>query len=193
MGKSRSSSAWTAFALLAAVLIGSSLVYQWWQSRTQQRISASVADRKPPSMPESATPKPTAAPDQTLGGETDAGQPQPSPDVQSQDEASAQPRTGAPVQVVLSATEDTWVRVTSDGSHVFSGTLTPEETRTVEGTENIRLRVGNAGGLSVTLNGKPVGPIGPRGQIRELELTPGGADIRLPTPTAPAVAPPDIL
>jgi hypothetical protein len=97
------------------------------------------------------------------------------------------------VQVVLSATEETWVRVTSDGSHIFSGTLTPEETRTVEGTGNIRLRVGNAGGLSVTLNGRPVGPIGPRGQIRELELTPGGADIRLPTPTAPAVAPPDIL
>jgi len=38
----------------------------------------------------------------------------------------------------------------------------------------------------VTLNGKPVGPIGPHGEIRLLELTPAGARI---APRAKATGP----
>ena len=39
------------------------------------------------------------------------------------------------------------------------------------------LLIGNAGGLEISLNGKPIGPVGPRGQIRIVELTPAGFQI----------------
>ncbi len=47
----------------------------------------------------------------------------------------------------------------------------------MEASEKIRLLIGNAGGLDVSLNGKPIGPIGPRGQVRIVELTPNGFQI----------------
>ena len=36
--------------------------------------------------------------------------------------------------------------------------------------------VGNAGGVEISLNGKPIGPIGPRGQVRVVEFTPASED-----------------
>jgi hypothetical protein len=52
----------------------------------------------------------------------------------------------------------------------------------VEAAGKIRVRVGNAGGLAVSLNGKPLGEIGPRGQIRTVELTSAGSEILTPPP-----------
>jgi len=34
----------------------------------------------------------------------------------------------------------------------------------------VRLLIGNAGGLEISLNGKPIGPVGSRGQICVVEL-----------------------
>jgi hypothetical protein len=39
------------------------------------------------------------------------------------------------------------------------------------------LRLGNAGGAAITLNGKQLEPIGPKGQVREVQLTSGGFQI----------------
>ena len=72
----------------------------------------------------------------------------------------------------LSATEKTWLSITSDGKQIFSGVLQPSQTKTLTGLEAAKLRVGNAGGLEVRWNGKPIGPIGPRGQVRVILFTP---------------------
>jgi hypothetical protein len=77
----------------------------------------------------------------------------------------------------LSAGEKTWVSVSSDGKNVYSDALKAHETKVVEASEKVRLLIGNAGGLDVSLNGKSIGPIGPRGQIRVVELTPEGFQI----------------
>ena len=47
----------------------------------------------------------------------------------------------------------------------------------VEASGKVRLLIGNAGGLAISLNGKPIGPIGPKGQVRVVELTPAGFQI----------------
>ena len=75
------------------------------------------------------------------------------------------------VQVDITVTEQTWLSLSSDGKRIFSGTLRPTETKTVEGRESATLKVGNAAGLEVRLNGRPIGPIGPRGQVRVVMFT----------------------
>jgi hypothetical protein len=41
----------------------------------------------------------------------------------------------------------------------------------------VRLRVGNAGGLDVVLNGRTMDPIGPLGHVREVIITEGGMEV----------------
>jgi hypothetical protein len=80
----------------------------------------------------------------------------------------------------LSATEKTWLSITSDGKQVFSGILEPSQTKTLAGLDMAKMKVGNAGGLDVLWNGKPIGPIGPRGQVREVLFTPDNFQILSP-------------
>src|SRR5262249_32250168 len=70
-----------------------------------------------------------------------------------------------PVQVVIAAEEAVWVLARADGQYLFSGTLEPQQSRTVEADRAVLVRLGNAGGVSITLNGKPIGPVGPKGQV----------------------------
>jgi len=73
--------------------------------------------------------------------------------------------------VDLSALEPTWLSVTADGKQEFSGTLEPEQKKSFEGRERGRIRTGNAGGISLVFNGKSIGVVGPRGQIRDVVFT----------------------
>jgi cytoskeletal protein RodZ len=84
-----------------------------------------------------------------------------------QDELAA----GSRVELALAATEETWISASSDGTPVFSGILEANQTKTIEGKELAKLRVGNAAGLEVRLNGKPLGPLGAHGQVRDLVFT----------------------
>jgi cytoskeleton protein RodZ len=81
------------------------------------------------------------------------------------------------VMLDLLAHEATWLSVSSDGKPVFSGTLHPNETKTVSGKQFAKVRVGNAAGLEVRLNGKPLGPLGARGQVLTVLFTPDNFQI----------------
>ncbi|KUO66582.1 MAG: hypothetical protein APF84_17295 [Gracilibacter sp. BRH_c7a] len=61
----------------------------------------------------------------------------------------------------LSFTEDCWLRVRVDGNVVIDGMRRAGVTETLQGTKLIEfLTVGNAGGLTITLNGKEIPPLG---------------------------------
>jgi cytoskeleton protein RodZ len=79
-----------------------------------------------------------------------------------------------PVQVILTAHEATWVQVSADGRTAFVGILRPNDTRTIAADDQIKIIAGNAGGLDISLNGKPLDPIGPVGQVRTVRLTAEG-------------------
>jgi cytoskeleton protein RodZ len=79
-----------------------------------------------------------------------------------------------PVQVVLTAREVVWVQVSADGHTAFVGTLHPNETRFIAADAQVRILAGNAGGLDISLNGKALDPIGPKGQTRTVRLTAEG-------------------
>ena len=80
----------------------------------------------------------------------------------------------------LSATEKTWISITSEGKQIFSGILLPSQTKTLSGLEVAKVKVGNAGGLEIRWNGKEIGPIGPRGQVRVLKFTKENFEILQP-------------
>ena len=56
------------------------------------------------------------------------------------------------------------------------GTLSPNETKEISANGQIRLQTGNAGALTVSLNGKTLDPLGRIGQFRELRLTAEGPE-----------------
>ena len=83
----------------------------------------------------------------------------------------------------LSATEKTWISITSDGKEIFSGVLQPSQTKTLTGSDVAKLRIGNAGGLEIQWNGKTIGPVGPRGQVRVVVFTPENFQVLPVAPT----------
>ena len=81
----------------------------------------------------------------------------------------------ARLQIVLTAQQQVWISADVDGKPGYRGTMGEGEIQTIQGEERIKLFVGNAGALGVTLNGKPVGPVGKTGEVVVLELTPEGS------------------
>jgi hypothetical protein len=49
--------------------------------------------------------------------------------------------------------------------------------RAFDGNESILLRLGNAGGVTILQNGKPIGPVGPKGQVRTLQFNAAGFQV----------------
>jgi cytoskeleton protein RodZ len=163
----KSTSPWGALAGVVVVVLGCSIAYNWWVSAQSQPQTQTVAS----AARESAAPPEAGQPAQQA---IEAAPPVDTPS----------PNPAVPVYVTLSASEDTWVSAVADGEERFAAILGPNETRTVEAQSGVRLVVGNAGGLTVNLNGKPIGELGPRGQVRIVNLTPNGAEIQSKSPAA---------
>lgn len=89
----------------------------------------------------------------------------------------------SPVQVTVTALKASWVSLTADGKSSFTGTLEPNETKEISATEQVKLVAGNAGGVTVSLNGKTLDPIGPEGQVRVVRLTAEGPQFLAKSPT----------
>jgi cytoskeleton protein RodZ len=83
---------------------------------------------------------------------------------------------GPPGQrLVVKALEPTWIRVQMDGSRSVEELLPAGATREWSADKRFVLTVGNAGGISLELNGRALPPIGaPGAVIRELVLPADG-------------------
>jgi cytoskeletal protein RodZ len=68
--------------------------------------------------------------------------------------------------LTLSARESCWVAVQVDGQTVLNRVLSGGETETLEAQGEIVLSVGNAGGLSFSVNDKPGMPLGRAGEVK---------------------------
>jgi cytoskeleton protein RodZ len=183
---------------LGLVLFACSGFYAWW-TRTAEAAATkphplpAVIQPAPvstPSVPPPAVPTPTVS--------VPAQNPAPANTPAAPATAEVQPAVIAQTvsqtvdginQVVLnlSATEKTWLSITSEGKRLFSGFLEPSQTKTLTGLDAARMTVGNAGGLEVRLNGKPIGPIGKSGQVRVVVFTPDNFEVLpLAIPGAPS-------
>jgi cytoskeleton protein RodZ len=172
------SRSWTArtslsYAALVVVLVAGARIDGWWHE------SGTVATKKTESRApvlENTTPRTAPSPATELVSPASVSQVAARPAAAApvaaaakQDEPAAP--AGSKVELALTATEETWLSVSSDGTPVFSGLLEANQTKTVEGKEFAELRVGNAAGLEVRLNGKPLGTLGAHSQVRDLLIT----------------------
>ncbi len=69
--------------------------------------------------------------------------------------------------LILSATvlEEVWVSIAIDGKEEVQELLQAGDFRTWEAEESLKIKVGNAEGIELELNGEPLEPLGERGQI----------------------------
>lgn len=145
-------SARVAAALLFIVVIGCSGLYALW-NRAQES-----ADRATEASQVSTVSEPTAT------AVVDAPK---APDIVENARIEQPPshETGQ-INVNLAATEKTWVSVSSAGRTVFAGVLNASQTKDFALNDDGKLLTSNAAGLDVRMNGRPIGPLGHRGQVK---------------------------
>jgi cytoskeleton protein RodZ len=77
------------------------------------------------------------------------------------------------VTVVLHARDVSWVQATTaSGKELFQGNLRRGQVKTFTDRQRINLVVGNAGGVTLTVNGTDVGTPGRAGQVARVHFTP---------------------
>jgi cytoskeleton protein RodZ len=188
------SSSLPALAMVVVVMLVCSGVYSWWQkskasaSTAAQTAAVTHTAQAHPQALDPAPPQPASPPasHQDIGS-ADRPAPESAPAVpNSPAPAVTPPAAPGPVHVELTASEPVWVLVQTDGKYSFSGTLEANQTRAVDATAKVVLRIGNAGGVNITLNGKVIGAVGAKGQVKTIQLTSGGWTAAVSKPALPA-------
>jgi cytoskeleton protein RodZ len=210
VGERRSwSSSLPALAMVVVVMLGCSGVYAWWQrnrhavSAHEQTPAATATGQGQDSAPAVRAAPPPATPGhglvQPVSTAAGTGSPaispaanprpeQAAPALREAGEAAAPPRPAGPVHVQVTANSLVWMFAKADGKTSFTGTLEANQSRTIDAQDTVVVRLGNAAGADITLNGKSIGPVGPQGQPRTIQLTSGGFQIVAAPPK-----PPDLL
>jgi cytoskeleton protein RodZ len=210
---SRWSKSLPALVMVVGVMLACSLAYSWLQ-RPRRPATIQTALNTPAAQAAGATASqptptaPTASDHPAVGAQNSPTEAKASNEAKPANTAERQnlngaipatappaatpiPQAGldpnAPVRVEMTADDPVWISVKADGKNLYSGTLQPQETKTAGANQNITIRVGNAGGIHISLNGKPIGSLGPKGQVRTVQLTSGGFQILVPEVSKPAV------
>jgi cytoskeleton protein RodZ len=89
------------------------------------------------------------------------------------DGARADGVVGGTVRIVIRATAESWIKIRDANQTVLrEGFLKAGETYDVPDRPGVSMRTGNAGGLYITVDGKPVPPIGGMGAVKNVLLDP---------------------
>ena len=144
-------SIWAVLGALVALALVGFVAYEYWQYVQ--------GGGKTPVAAASAAPQPGAA---ASGSQTLAPGASGSPSA----EPSATPASTARHQIAIRLTQRSWLRVSIDGSTQLEGIYPAGTSRTFTGSV-ADVRAGNAGGVTVALNGRPPVPMGKDGDVVE--------------------------
>ena len=186
-GKSDSGSSALVVAVLALLLIVAAGIGGWeyfLRSRANSEPAPSetrVASPPPAAQPPVATTQPTpAATPATSPAKPDARSalklPPPAPSVKpaANSTTGADAAQGPSFELLIRAREDSWMSIVADGKEVMSGTLKAATEKSVRARDRVVLKIGNAGGVEISHNGKTMAPLGDPGQSRTVTFTPSG-------------------
>jgi cytoskeletal protein RodZ len=196
---------YTSAATLVLVVVGCSGVYAWWHDTRSFGFNAASFSKmtddvrafarrktafasskavKPSPKPVATSARPPSVPRQKFTESAVvpvalASNTKPS---ETEEIALGSPAVASDYKVMLDlmAHEATWLSVSSDGKPVFSGILQPNQSKSVGGRQFAKMRVGNAAGLEVRLNGRLLAPLGARGQVLIVLFTPDNFQIFSP-------------
>lgn len=108
-----------------------------------------------------------------LSGSDDSAK-KPAPQQQTQQVEAPAPKTYDGVEVTATFTADCWLEVKADGKTIYEGTLKKGDSQTWKGTDKVTVRVGDAGAVSFSVNGKDLGTAGKTGQVANKTFTKDG-------------------
>lgn len=152
----------TSVAALSVLIIAGLLL---WSERPAESVS-------PPAPAPAVASTPTPAPPPAVA---EAKPPATTP------VARSAPSQAGSSTLEIEASEPTWVSVTAaDGQKLISRLFVPGDSRKLDLTGLTTLRAGNAGGLSLRLNGEAVQPIGGHGEVRDVIFNNGSYKVRTP-------------
>jgi cytoskeleton protein RodZ len=81
----------------------------------------------------------------------------------------------APLRIEFTITRVCWISAKADGQQIIYRLLQPGERQTLTASKEVQLRVGDAGAVTWTVNGRNPGPMGAAGQVRDISITPENA------------------
>jgi len=83
----------------------------------------------------------------------------------------------SPGDLVVSMTFERpcWLTASADGTRVVYKTMEPGSTQVLKASREIAIRVGDAGAVAWTVNGRAQAPLGGPGEVRNVVLTPPGS------------------
>jgi len=135
--------------LIVAVLILAALVFlawkTWWEKPNDASEGGSAASI--PAGPAATVPTDRVFPPPTAP-------------------TAASPVPAGKIVVALVARNSSWAEAKVDGAIAFNRVLNSGETERLEANREVVLSVGNAGGIALTLNGRPGVSLGRSGEVR---------------------------
>ncbi len=78
----------------------------------------------------------------------------------------------SPIQVEMTLTSQSWLRIVADGTTEFEGILQPGDTRLLKADKSLTIRAGNAGGVMVSFNSSKAVALGKPGTVQEVTYSP---------------------
>jgi len=174
-----------ALAALVGVLVGYGF---WMKSRPHSSTAVESARQSTPAT--STTEPPANAPAIASSAELAKTPSEPAapattatPPVAHVPEGKSAPAesTGTPLPakenaffVQIKAKEDSWVSIVADGKSVMQRVLTADKQKKIKAGKSVILRTGNAGGIEVSFNGRPLGALGNENEPRTLTFNASG-------------------
>jgi cytoskeleton protein RodZ len=156
---------WTAVMALALVAIVAVGAISILSNRTTGTPAASN-----PTVGASSTPTPSVSPSTSTSSAPSAGSTSPTPSGSPDVVAEAD---GVSVGVTVTG-RASWVRATTGaGKTLFEGTMNNGDTKTFRDKTKVKLLLGNAGAVTLLVNGKDLGAPGTSGQVLKTEFGPG--------------------
>ena len=98
------------------------------------------------------------------------------------------PEPRSPLSIRLSAKETSWIRVTADGRVTAERIFRPGETENIGAVREVSIRAGDAGAVTVAVDGRQPVPLGREGEVvtRRFTVQAARAERTAPAPVAAA-------
>lgn len=164
------------FASLAAVVMAGVLVSALFLYDQAGKTASPTPVMDPPS-PAQMIPDPAPAAPDPASPAPAAGEAVPVATPAAANQPSAEQGR---YRLVVEAQALTWIAITADGDSASEALLKPGDKIERTASDHFQLVIGNAGGVHLTFQGKPLGSPGKSGQVIRLRLPESGPDRRAP-------------